>query len=153
TDATQSLTLSSRGNLRFAIRGGPVRAVESGAARFAARRKDLAGVGPSIDLKPVRDRLALRPGRWEVLLTPPPGYYVSGIQTGRLAQPGEKGRPDAWNEVSVSGPGGLVTYTLSSSPATLSGTVRSDAAAVAGAPVFLEAWDPDTRQRVKDVLV
>ncbi len=92
-DTVQGLRLSSMGNVRFLFRGAPARALETGSMRLLARRNDLAGYGPVVRLMPGRDRLALRPGVWEVMLLPPRGYYVSGFSGTRISR-SWRPRPD-----------------------------------------------------------
>lgn len=149
TDATQGLKLSSRGNLHIMFRNAPVRALENGSMKLLARRKDLAGYGPVLTLKPERDGPSLRPGLWEVMLLPPPGHIVSGFSTFRGPRI-SRSRPDLWNEVLSERNGGAVTFELSSSPRSLSGIVKSEGEPSVGAPVFLEAWDEAKRQRLFD---
>jgi len=99
------LTLSANSNMTFDIRGGPARGLESGQVKLEARRKDLAGEGEIVAVKLVNGRAQLAPGRWEVRLLPPAGYYVasfSGSGTYRAART----RPDGWNEILVSAYGG-----------------------------------------------
>jgi len=77
-----SLALSSRSNVTFDIRGGPARGLENGQVQLQARRKDLAGEGEIVAVKFVNGRAQLAPGRWEVRLLPPAGYYVSSFSGG-----------------------------------------------------------------------
>jgi hypothetical protein len=52
----------------------------------------------------------------------------------------------------ASGSQNVVKFVLSSTPSTLSGTVRgSGGDAVAGVPVFLEAYDLDPRKRLSEI--
>jgi len=95
------------------------------------RRKDLAGAGPVQSAKlDARSVLALLPGHWEFLMA----------------------RPEGWNEILV---GAQVvnrfTATLSNGTGALHGTVKISSDPAAVAPVFLEAWNPATRQRVLDL--
>jgi hypothetical protein len=83
------------------------------------------------------------------MLTPPPGYYVSGF-SGSLPGRGDVSRPDGWNEVTTAFYGSI-RFTLSSSPGALHGVVKSSGEPVAGAPVYLEAYDPVARKRVTDL--
>jgi hypothetical protein len=123
--------------------------LESGAMQLLARRKDLAGVGPTQVVKPVNNRVPVPPGVWEFMLVPPPGYYVSDF-SGRRGMRGENWRADGWNELRVNGYGEYVRFTLSNNPSSLSGVVKDGSGVAIGAPVFLEAWDPVTRQRLMD---
>jgi hypothetical protein len=64
-----------------------------------------------------------------------------------------RGRPDGWNEVVLGGPGAVdVKLTLSSKPASAHGVARNGAhEPVAGVPVFLEAYDPESRRRIGEL--
>jgi len=127
------------------------RQMAQGSLVVAARRKDLAGVGPAEILKLSGNRAVLGPGRWEFMLTPPDGYYVSGF-SGRFAPRGSS-RPDGWNESRVDLNGGSAIFTLSSGPGGVHGVVKSAGEPVAGAPVYLEGYDPIGRKRTLDLRV
>ncbi len=65
---------------------------------------------------------------------------------------------DGWNEILLSsssqnsGSQNIVKFVLSSSPATLSGTVKNAGGdAVAGVPVFVEPFDLDPRSRLDPI--
>jgi hypothetical protein len=136
--------------ITFEFRGAPTRALESGTMQLLARRKDFAGEGPTEVVKPVNNRVPVPPGRWEFMLVPPPGYCVTDF-SGRRQMRGDKSRADGWNEIQVTGSGDYVRFTLSNSPSSLSGVVKNGSEPAIGAPVFLEAWDPVTRQRLLDL--
>ena len=144
------LTLSTRSNVNLNVVGGPGRGIESGQMQLQARRKDLAGEGEPVALKPASGRAQLTPGRWEVRLVPPPGYYVSRFN-GSLSPRAARTRPDGWNEITVNNNGGFAQFVLSAGGGSLSGVVKDGANPAAGAPVFLEAWDPDSRQRLVEL--
>jgi hypothetical protein len=114
-----------------------------GPAQITARRKDLAGVGP------VANSSLLAPGRWEASLFPPAGYYVSGFSGPGIVR--TRSRPDGWNEFLANGMGSSVRFTLSGGPGEMHGVVKSAGDTVAGAPVYLEAYDPETHQRVLEL--
>jgi hypothetical protein len=67
----------------------------------------------------------------------------------------ERGRADGWNEIVLAGPGQeTVKFVLSTLPATVHGVVSNASHdPVAGVPVFLEAYDPESRKRLMDVRV
>jgi hypothetical protein len=148
-DLGLNLTLSSRSNMAFDIRGGPPRMLTTD-VRLEARRKDLAGEGEIVRVKFTRGMAQLAPGRWEVRLIAPAGYYVSAF-SGRASYRANRARPDGWNETLVDGYGGIVRFTLTAGGGSLSGIVKNGAEVAAGAPVYLEAWDADTRQRQVDL--
>jgi len=145
-----SLALSSRSNVTFDIRGGPARGLENGQVQLQARRKDLAGEGEIVAVKFVNGRAQLAPGRWEVRLLPPAGYYVSSFSGGGSYR-AARTPPDGWNEILVNNYGGFVRFTLAGGGGSLSGVVKDGNNLAAGAPVYLEAWDPDTRQRLVEL--
>jgi len=115
-----------------------------GAFRLAARRRDLAGAGDPQTLQVSNGRALLAPGRWELQLIPPRGYYVSGFQGNFRQDPGV--RPEGWNEF-LAGYSYAVRFSLSTAAATVSGIVKSNGSPVAGAPVILEAYDSVRRKR------
>jgi len=120
------------------------------AVRVLARRKDLAGVWPQQTLSLVNNRASLSPGRWELSFTPPPGLYVSGF-SGPHSEAAST-RADGWNEIALIGVAfGQVRFSLSRGPGSLHGIVKALGDAVVGAPVYLEAYDPDSRRRLTDL--
>jgi hypothetical protein len=127
---------------------GGVASGPSNPMQVTARRKDLAGVGPAALLKLTNNSALLAPGRWEVSLLPPPGYYVSGFYGPGFGRP--RSRPDGWNEFLSNGMGSSVRFTLSG-PAEMHGVVKSYGDPVVGAPVYLEAYDPETHTRLTDL--
>lgn len=127
----------------------PLAAGVANTIQVLARRKDLAGTAPTERLSLVNGRAKLAPGRWELLATPPAGSYVSGFSV-PFASSVAKGRPDGWNEV-VIGNFSLVRFSLSNNPGAIGGVVKTAGEPVAGAPVFLEAYDPVTRKRLTDL--
>jgi hypothetical protein len=117
--------------------------------QVTVRRKDLAGVGPAILLPLTNNGALLAPGRWETSLLPQPGYYVSGFYGPGFGR--SQTRSDGWNEFLSNGMGPSVRFTLSGGPGELHGVVKSGSDPVAGAPVYLEAYDPETRTRLLDL--
>lgn len=98
---------------------------------------------------PAADTSLLAPGRWQVSLLPPPGYCVSGFNGPGFGR--RRTRPDGWNEFLSNGRGPLVWFMLSGGPGEMHGVVKSYGDPVVGAPVDLEAYDPETRTRVTDL--
>ena len=113
-------------------------------ATASIRRKDLTGVG---DVRQVKlngaGSVSLFPGRWDVLVTPPAGYYVSRFASSR----NNNDRPEGWNEILVTN-FNRFTVTLANDAGSIHGVVKSGSALGGGAPVFLETWDPATRRRL-----
>lgn len=117
--------------------------------QIMARRLDFAGTGPAVALKLHGNRAALALGRWEFMMLPPSGYYVSAVG-GSLRAPGGRQRPDGWNETEIRGYSSL-RFSLSAGPGSLEGIVKGGGEPVAGAPVYLEAYDPTYRKRLMDL--
>ncbi|MGD1071877.1 MAG: carboxypeptidase-like regulatory domain-containing protein [Bryobacteraceae bacterium] len=125
---------------QFEFRGGDASAV-------MARRKDLAGTGLPLALQLNDNRALLAPGRWELMVLPPPGYYVTQFAPARRDS---SVRPDGWNEVTIPG-NSSVRANLSGGASSVHGMVKTAGEPVVGAPVFLEAWNPDTRKRLTEL--
>jgi hypothetical protein len=122
--------------------------------QLLARRKDMTGTG-DIRVLPVSGyRVLLPPGRWELMLRPPASYCVVGFSFISSRSEGlEKNRPDGWNEI-VAGTASSIRFTLSSSPGAMHGLVTGvSKEPIAGAPVYLEGYDPDLHKRVTELQV
>lgn len=144
------MTLQPVRETRFEIASGPV-ASDSNPTEIIVRRKDFAGVEEPRVIRLNGDRALLPPGRWEVMLVPPPGYYVSGFLGPSRGSP-NKIRPDGWNEILLSsGTYATVRFTLSTGSGAIHGSVKSAGEMVVGAPVYLEAYDRSTRQRIGEL--
>src|SRR5262249_20592934 len=112
---------------------------------------DLSGEGKPETLRIPQDYAAIAPGRWELALAPTPSYFAAGF-SGPRGELAENGRADGWNEIQLSGPGQSgVRFVLSPHPAALHGVLKDAGNAVAGGPVFLEAFDLESRRRLADV--
>jgi hypothetical protein len=141
-------------NLQFVFEDAQGNAVDSAGLHVRIRRRDLSGEGKPENLPISSDRAQLLPGRWDLQLVAASRYYVAGFSaapsTGYIA----RGRPDGWNEVTVVGSDTYtVKFVLSPNAGMVRGTVTgSDNQAAAGAPVFLEAYDPDTGARPIELL-
>jgi protocatechuate 3,4-dioxygenase beta subunit len=116
------------------------------AVTVLARRRDLSGAGVPRALK-AGERTSLAAGRWEMALAASPGYYPVKFDA---AGARGRGRADGWNQLSALY-SGTVRFVVSTRPASIGGRVIGEA--VAGAPVFLEAYDLDARKRLLDVRV
>ena len=148
--ADMRLALYPIADTAFFIRDEGGKAVEAKTAQVLARRKDLAGVGPAQTLRIDGSRAFLGPGRWELMLAPMPGYYVSRFSGPTYERP-ERKRADVWNEITVGAGYAPVFFGLASNPGSLRGTVTSGQDAAVGAMVFLEPWDAAQRKRLGDV--
>jgi protocatechuate 3,4-dioxygenase beta subunit len=117
-------------------------------AKLWVRRKDMAGVGETKQWPLKRGRGSIPAGRWELLLEPPDGSYVSSFNDGTYRP--FRLRGDGWNETIVDrfrGPG----FQLASGPGSLRGTVKSSGDPVDGAPVYVEGWDTNAKARVGEL--
>lgn len=114
-----------------------------------SRRKDLAGTGKPMPLEMTRGRATIPPGRWELMLQPPAGYYVSNLFAPSTSRQ-DRTRFDGWNEVLVTEYTGI-RFMLSGGPGSIRGVVKSGGDTVSGAPVYLEAWDATARKRVGEL--
>jgi Carboxypeptidase regulatory-like domain len=138
-----ALVMSQIRPISFSIQGGAGDAPE-----VMARRKDLTGTAMPDDLDVTAGRGALLPpGRWEILVIPPAGYYVQ--QFSPATRDGNS-RPDGWNEVVVRN-FTSVRVGLSGGASTLQGRVKASGDPAAWTPVFLEEWDPINRKRLMDL--
>ena len=126
---------------QFEFRGG------GDAPNVMARRKDLAGTGVAQALQLNNNRALLAPGRWELMVLPPPGYYVTQFAPTRRDG---SAPPDGWNEVTILG-NSSVRANLSGGASSVHGVVKVSGEPAVGAPVFLEAWNPDTRKRLTEL--
>jgi hypothetical protein len=120
-------------------------AAEGGAYQLLARRKDLAGYGDVQVLKIAGGRTSLGSGRWELMMAPSPAAYVAGFSGPRMPRD-NPARPDLWNEITVD-TYAQVRFTLGGNPASVSGTLKGGSE-IAGAPVFLEPYDAERRERL-----
>jgi hypothetical protein len=132
--------------VRFQFDGVPIQAVIDGTVKVMARRKDLAGTSDNRILKGGTGALA--PGIWEVALAPLDGYYAAGFSgTGNYSYRRNL-RAEGWNEITVTGTGASVRFTLSKNVSTLHGIVKDHGEPVIGAPVFLEPLDLEPEKRI-----
>jgi hypothetical protein len=141
------ITLGAIPELRLSVEDTQGQPMDLRSVQILYRHKDLSGEGKTETLRAPDGRVTLPPGRYDFALAASPTYYTAGF-TG----PGSgRNRPDGWNEVVLSGPAD-VEFVLSPRPATVHGVARNALHdPVPGVPVFLEAYDTDTRRRVADV--
>ena len=132
-------------SVSFQFSGASAREVQ-----VLTRKKDLAGTGPIIRYPLGTQSTVLAPGRWEFMLSVPPNLYPSTVQGPRYRN-NPRERPDGWIEMLITRPTSI-RYFLSNKSASITGGVTtSGREPVAGAPVFLETWDPVERKRVVDL--
>ena len=138
------LPMQDTRDTQFALEGaGP-----SVSATALVRRKDYAGVGAAREVRlSALGRVQLFPGRWEIMVQPPAGYYVASFSP-RVRN--SSAVPQGWNEVLISGYS-RISASLSSGPGSLQGTVHISNMPAIAAPVFLETWDPVTRARLTEL--
>ena len=136
--------------LRVQDSGG--KGVDAKEIKIQARRRDEAGTDAVRLLDPKPQLLA--PGRWEFSIAARPDYYVSGF-SGPGYERSEQRPPDGWNQVILgSSLGNSVVLVLTAGPGSLQGLVKGPSGTgAAGAPVFLESYDPRERRRLKDLTV
>jgi hypothetical protein len=134
--------------LRVVIEDPKGAAIDTTSAyRLSARRRTL-----SADLEATSMRLGrtlqLQPGRWDLLLTTPTSQYVSSFS----GPPDDQGRshPESWNTILLTG-SAMVRFVISNGAGAVRGVVTASGQPSAGAPVFLEAYDPVQRARVADL--
>jgi hypothetical protein len=140
-----SLTLLASPGSGLSVAGVP----EAEYSKVWIRRKDLAGVGEAKRLPLTRGRTTIPAGRWELFLEPPAGAYASFFYGGAISRP-YRIRADGWNET-VSGDRRSMQFQLASGPGSVRGMVKSGSEVAAGAPVYLEGWDTEGKQRVGEL--
>jgi hypothetical protein len=134
----------------FQFDGLPTRAADDGTVKLLGRRKDLAGAHDTQVIALTEHRAILAVGPWEFAVAPIEGYYVAGFSGMGVYRPDK--RLDGWNAAMVMY-GGSIRFSLSSSAASLHGTVSETGDSVVGAPVFLEPVDLEPARRITDTYV
>jgi len=148
-DTNIKFVLHEEGDVVFTFEGASVQSGNLGSIQVLARRKDLAGPGVEQILKLENNRAHLSAGPWQLALQSNPTFYASGFSGSRNQQSGD-GRADGWNDFA----GGVgVRFTLSGSPGTVHGTVKSGGEPAIGAPVFLEPVDLEPARRVTQTFI
>ncbi len=129
-------------------RGQPVSLDKVG---IVARRKSMAGDNPPENLRlSAQGRAQLAPGRWDFAMASRSDYYAAGFSVSP-SQEADRSRPDGWNEIMLQG-STAIKFVLSTTPAAVHGTVtNSNREPAAGAPVYLEGYDTQSRRRVLDL--
>jgi hypothetical protein len=149
-DTEQQMPLNLWGGIEFRMHDEKGNRLDPDAAKITARRKDLDGGGHPEVLKLDNGHAPFGPGRWEISVVPPAGYYAVQLSGSGLPD-SLSGRADGWNEVFLRG-SGAITIKLSSSPASIHGVVSVPGHDPApGAPVYLEAFDKDTQKRLGEL--
>ena len=135
------LALRPLPQIQFVIKDARGANVDLRSVWVMARRKDLAGIAKTQALALSGDRLAFLPGRWEIALFPPAGSYVSSVSS----------RADGWREFILTAATETLQAVLSSTPGEVRGRVIGPGnLPAAGAPVYLEAFDPVSHRRLRD---
>jgi hypothetical protein len=149
-DRTVGVPLLPLPLLTILLEGVP--GLDAGSVRILARRKDLAGEAEPQVLRLTNNAAQLNPGRWELQIASSPNYVAIGF-SGPRGERSSNDRADGWNEILLTG-NSPVRFVLSSKPAAIHGLVTGGAHdAVPGAPVLLEAYDPQTRKRLLDLRI
>jgi len=144
--ADTGVSLMLRSPSGVSVAGAPA----NSAAEIRIRQAGQAGAEPSS--VPLRNGAATIPiGRWEVMLLPPDGYYVSAVSGSVSAA--NRWRPDGWQEVTSPPPAGFggVRFTVSAGPSAIHGAVKGSDGPVSGVPVYLEAYNQTAGSRVADL--
>jgi hypothetical protein len=124
-------------------KGAPL---DSSSVQILARQKQLSGDSPTQFLRPGNNRQTFAPGRWEFSLSPNYAFYVAAFNApNRQPRPGD--RADGWNEVLLEQASPTIKFVLSNNPGAIHGVV----AGAPGAPVFLEAYDPERKRRLGEL--
>ena len=146
------VNLAALPELRVTVEDTKGQPVDLQTVSVLARRKDLSGDGTPEILRLIKGSAQMAPGRWDLALAPGANHYVAGF-SGQNVEIFERGRADGWNPVVLqSPPAAQVKFVLSSTPGALHGTVLSGPTdTAAGAPVFLEAYDAESKKRLTDV--
>jgi hypothetical protein len=144
------LTLTALPTLTFSVETTKGEPVETRTLEVRYRKKDLSGDGKLQTLSLQSGRTQIAPGRWEFGIAPMANYYVASFAGPRAETPGK--RADGWNELTVTGQQVPVKIVLAPDPATIHGKVTTAGQdPIAGAPVFLEAYDLESRRRLTEV--
>jgi protocatechuate 3,4-dioxygenase beta subunit len=147
-----ALDLAPLPSVQFSFVDASGKRVDPTGLPFLTRRKELSGPGAVEYLRLDSDGQArLDPGRWLVALGPNASWYVARV-TGAGAH-ASSGTAAGWNEIAVA-PGNApltVECLLSPHTAKLRGAVAGGGQPASGAPVYLEAIDPDSGRRWGDL--
>jgi hypothetical protein len=148
------IPLSPLPTVQFIFEDTKGQPIDSGQLKVLARRKDMAGEASTQTLAapPASGRVFFLPGHWDVALAPTEAYWAAGF-TPPQPDATDRSRADGWNEMLLApGSQNVVKFVLSSTPATVNGTVTGAGGNVAvGMPVFLEPYDLDPRKRLAEV--
>ena len=136
--------------ITFQFDGLPTQSVDDGTVKLLGRRKDLAGFHDTQVIPLTNRRAILAVGPWEFAVAPIEGYYVAGFSGMGAYRPDK--RFDGWNAAMVMY-GGSIRFSMSSSAASLHGTVSNTGDPVVGALVFLEPMDLEPARRLTDTYV
>lgn len=146
---TKPLRLGTIPSIQLSLEDKDGKIVDPSLVTVVARRKDLSGEGTPFEIK---DGAVLLPGRWEITASTRGNLYPVSIS---LSNPGtpQRGRGDAWNEFVLTARGRVTLKVLvATGAASLRGRVtKSISDPAIGAPVYLEAFDPDSQKRLSDL--
>jgi hypothetical protein len=146
------LDLAPLPTVRFSLVDTSGKRVDPIGLPLLMRRQELSGPGEVEYLRLDSDLQArLDPGRWLVALGPNASWYVARV-SGAGAH-ASNGPAAGWNEIAVA-PGNApiaVEFVLSPHTAKLRGAVSDAGQPASGAPVYLEAIDPDSGRRWGDL--
>jgi protocatechuate 3,4-dioxygenase beta subunit len=145
-----AIPLSPLPTVQFVFEDTSGHPIELREVSLLVRHKDAASEGRTETLQ--EPRVTLGPGRWDVAMPPNAAYCVLGFSGPQTAN---QGRTDGWNEILLApNSQNAVKFVLSSSPASIGGTVRNAGGdTVAGVPVFIEPYDLEPRKRLEPVRI
>lgn len=151
-DSDVRVSLGGMPELHLTVEDTKGQAIDPATVQILYRSKNLSGDGKAQTLRAPQGRVALPPGRYDFTLAASPTYCMIAF-TAPKSESDVRGRPDGWNELTLPGPGAVeVKFVLSTHPATVRGVARNASHdPVEGVPVFLEAYDPESRRRVGDL--
>ncbi|MBZ5624748.1 MAG: carboxypeptidase regulatory-like domain-containing protein [Acidobacteriia bacterium] len=148
--ADTRIRLGNLADLQVLVEDTQGQPVDAALFQLTARRKNLSGEGPLETLRTKQGHVPLLPGRWDLALAPISAYYVAAF-SGPKGDGVVRGRADGWNEILATEGQMAVKFILSPAPGLVHGTVTSNHLPAAGAPVYLEAFDLETRKRLTDL--
>lgn len=143
-DREIGLSLRALPALLLGLEGAPGLSLRD--INLTARRRDLAGDGPNIEL--TADRLALPPGFYQITARPPASHYLAEIKTGPTGfrRSTREAHPD-WFDIFLDYSARAI-ISLGAQPAQISGRVLQSGKPAVAAPVYLLPTSQPTRRRM-----
>lgn len=143
--------LGSLADLQILVEDSNGKPVDFALFQVMSRHKDLSGDGKSEALRLQQGHASLLPGRWDLSLLTTAGYYVAKF-IGPRGAVSDQARADGWNEIVAPNGPIDVRFVLSPNPGLVRGAVTGvNHEPAAGAPVYLESYDPKNQRRLTDL--